>query len=142
MKNATRIPAMVMSNTVMEMRNHLKSLSEYNAKEDAMMLKNGVNTRIATPALRNTEPTELLNNEMNNPIDITTIETYTPYLRTRPVALSKSIQSTPMSSRRTDVADATRTIEKYFLMELVSKCAETRVPTNIPRKEPMATRTA
>lgn len=142
MKNATRIPTMVMSNTVMEMRNHLKSLSEYNAKEDAMMLKNGVNTRIATPALRNTEPTELLNNEMNNPIDITTIETYTPYLRTRPVALSKSIQSTPMSLRRTDVADATRTIEKYFLMELVSKCAETRVPTNIPRKEPMATRTA
>ena len=142
MKNATRIPTMVMSNTVMEMRNHLKSLSEYNAKEDAMMLKNGVNTRIATPALRNTEPTELQNNEMNNPIDITTIETYTPYLRTRPVALSKSIQSTPMSLRRTDVADATRTIEKYFLMELVSKCAETRVPTNIPRKEPMATRTA
>ena len=141
MNNATRIPTMVMSNTVMEVRNHLKSLSEYNAKEDAMMLKNGVNTRIATPALRNTEPTELLNNEMNNPIDITTIETYTPYLRTRPVALSKSIQSTPMSLRRTDVADATRTIEKYFLMELVSKCAETRVPTNIPRKEPMATRT-
>ena len=41
---------MVMSNTVMEMRNHLKSLSEYNAKEDTRMLKNGVNTRIATPA--------------------------------------------------------------------------------------------
>lgn len=142
MKNATRIPIMVMISTVKETRNHLKSLSRNNAIDDAKMLKNGVRTSIETPMFNIVEPTESLNEETTRPSNMTMMDTYTPYLRTRPVALSRSIQSTPMSLRNTDAADATSTMEKYFLMELVSKREDTRVPINIPRNEPIAMSTA
>lgn len=142
MKNATRIPIMVMISTVKETRSHLKSFSRNNAIDDAKMLKKGVRTSIETPMFNIVEPTESLNEETTRPSNMTMMDTYTPYLRTRPVALSRSIQSTPMSLRNTDAADATSTMEKYFLMELVSKREDTRVPINIPRNEPIAMSTA